>query len=426
MKYLKITNKGELDIRLVCLLGGTSKTGREDTIGKYGSGMKYTLAYLLRNNIDFHIYSGKRKCKIKTEIENIRGIDFEIICIDGERTSITTKMGPDFECWHTIREVYSNALDEGEATHEVVTKLTSEENKTSIYIQVTNEVQKVIDNWDKYFVHDLKPMCETQDFKIYPGGESLKIYKQGVLIHETKETKALFSYDVFNADINELREYRGSPSYAVVKCLCEANAKVIQYFLEHVREDVYEGKDTFDYDWYMSWRGKWVETIGSAKFITQKSIDEIRARGIQIDSADYIVVPKAVYKALTKQFPGTGGLYQVQKGQEFMEHYDPIVENRVKEGLAVLEAANYIFHPELTFKFGYFEDKNVQARVSMQDKVVCISNTFLNKPVFEICCILVEENEHFITGYQDNSREMQNYLFKNWVKLMLKEAEIEV
>ena len=48
MKYLKIQNKGELDIRLVALMGGSTKTNDRYKIGKFGTGLKYTLAFLFR------------------------------------------------------------------------------------------------------------------------------------------------------------------------------------------------------------------------------------------------------------------------------------------------------------------------------------------------------------------------------------------
>jgi hypothetical protein len=64
MKYLKIQNNGELDIRLVALMGGTTKANDLYKIGQFGTGLKYTLAYLFRNNIDFKILSGANKVDV--------------------------------------------------------------------------------------------------------------------------------------------------------------------------------------------------------------------------------------------------------------------------------------------------------------------------------------------------------------------------
>lgn len=115
MKYLKITNNGELDIRLVALMGGTTKSKDKFKIGQFGTGLKYTLAFLYRNNLDFKIFVGTDEVKLHTEKEIIRNETFEIICINGQRTSITTKMGEDWLAWMIVRELWCNALDEGGA-----------------------------------------------------------------------------------------------------------------------------------------------------------------------------------------------------------------------------------------------------------------------------------------------------------------------
>jgi hypothetical protein len=427
MKFLKIQNKGLLDIRLIALMGGgTTKSGNSYAIGRFGTGLKYTLAFLFRNNLAFKIFVGQEEIKINTEIEQIGDTTFEIICINGHRTSITTQMGQEWRPWMICRELYCNALDEGEASHEVTTNAVGTEGKTTFYIQVDTQIQDVINNWDKYFIQNKTPMFVNDNCRIYPGGDSLRLYKNGVLILEDGKTRSLFAYDLLEAEINELREFKGSKSYTVAKCLAQADRKVASYFLENIKDSYYEGSHEMDFEWYLTFNPAWGEVIGQAKLITQKSLDDIRARGIEMDGKDYIIVPKNVYKTLTKQFEGVGALRVAQKGAEFFEHYDPIVENRVKEALTVLEHCDYIFHPDLEFVFGYFEDRNVGARINLDEKKVYISNTFLSKSVFEICYILAEENEHFLTGFHDCSRELQTHFLKLWMQRLLKEHEVEL
>jgi hypothetical protein len=123
MKYLKIQNDGLLDIRLVALMGGTTKSNDKYKIGQFGTGLKYTLAYLFRSNLDFKIFVGTEEIKLHIEKEVIRDEDFEIICINGNRTSITTRMGEDWEAWMIIRELWCNALDEGGPFREVTSEM---------------------------------------------------------------------------------------------------------------------------------------------------------------------------------------------------------------------------------------------------------------------------------------------------------------
>lgn len=279
MKYLKIQNDGLLDIRLVALMGGTTKSKDKYKIGQFGTGLKYTLAYLFRNNLDFEIFVGTEPIAITTESEIIREEKFDIICINGHRTSITTKMGEDWEAWMIVRELWCNALDESGAIRDVSEDPCGEEGKTTFYIQIDNQLQKVLDNWSKYFIHSQEPIFENQEFALYPAGDHMCIYKNGVLIREIREEKSVFSYDYKSADINELREFRGAVGMVVAWALCGADEKAAKYFLENVTEKHYEGHSSMDYNWWRSFNDKWKNVIGSAKLIYPKILEDLKARG---------------------------------------------------------------------------------------------------------------------------------------------------
>lgn len=426
MKYLKIENNGILDIRLVALMGGTTKAADRYKIGQFGTGLKYTLAFLFRNNLAFKIFAGTEEVKIHTEVENIRGESFEIICINGQRTSITTRMGEDWEAWMIIRELWCNALDEGGALKEVTTQEIGTEGKTTFYIQVDNQVQKILDNWHKYFIHDQQAIFENQECALYPAGDKFCIYKQGVLIYEHEEEKSVFSYDFKSADINELREFRGSPSQAIVNSLAGADETAARYFLENVRDDHFEGSTTMDYNWYRSFGEPWRKVIGNAKLLYKKVLDDIKARGSSPDETSLLVVPERLYKFLTHQFEGIGALHVASKVGDFYEDYDHEIENKIKQGLVILEACEYPMHPELEFVYGFFEDKRTLAKVSLNDKKVFISKTFLQKPLSAIVAMLIEENEHFNTGFEDHTREFQQHFIDLYTRELLKRNALEV
>lgn len=427
MKYLKIQNNGELDIRLVALMGGTTKANDKYKIGQFGTGLKYTLAFLYRNNLDFKIFVGNDEVKLHTEIETIRNEEFEIICINGQRTSITTRMGEDWEAWMIVRELWCNALDEGGAAKDVTETPIGEEGKTIFYIQADSQIQSVLSNWDKYFIHEVAPMFKNETYAIYPAGEHLCIYKQGVLIYESKTSKSLFCYDVANADINELREFKGSINCEIATALSRCNETVASYFLENITEDYYEGSNHMDYEWYLGkWSAAWTTAIGNAKIVYNKAVENAAARGIEIDTVANIVVPEIVYKALTNKFPGIGALRVAGKAKEFLEHYDPLIENKVKQALTILEACNYIMHPDLDFVYGFFEDKRIQGMINFEQKKVYISNTLLQRPLFDVITTIVEENEHFNTNMSDNTREFQQHFIDLYTRALLAEHEVEI
>lgn len=424
MKYLKIKNNGILDIRLVALMGGTTKANNEFKIGQFGTGLKYTLAWLTRNNIDFHIYLGNQKVEVKTEQEIIGENIFNIICINGNRTSITDKMGLEWEAWMIIRELWCNALDEGGQKREITENIIAHDNCTCFYIQLTSEIKDIVKNWEKYFIHEQTPIFNSENHAIYAGGDDLRIYKQGVLIKEMKGKKSLFSYDMKNATINELREYYGSIGHVIFKCLQYTDSQTIQYFLENVSDKHYEGSNDIDYNWYESFGKIWKETIGTSKLITKEALKRIRERGVNIDTTGLVIVPEKIYEALTSQIEGIGALRISAKIKEFYETYSSASDNKIKQGLVILEEAGYNFSPELKFIYGVFGDKNIWAQVNLDTKEVLISENIADKSLFEVVTTLIEENEHFKTGKEDCSREFQQHFINLYTNQLLSNSKI--
>lgn len=74
-KYLRISSQGEIEEKAFTLIGASSKRGDNTKIGYFGSGLKYSIAWLLRNKIDFKIFSGYRPINVSGGVQKsiIRG-----------------------------------------------------------------------------------------------------------------------------------------------------------------------------------------------------------------------------------------------------------------------------------------------------------------------------------------------------------------
>jgi hypothetical protein len=381
MKYLKIQNNGELDIRLVALMGGTTKANDRFKIGQFGTGLKYTLAFLFRKNLSFKIFSGEQQINLSIQKETIKEDVFEIVCINENRTSITTKMGLEWSAWMIIRELWCNALDEGgELKEEVYSEdefLIGEAGKTTFFIQISDEIQEVLDNWGNYFAHGNNKIFESEEHCIYPGGDKLRLYKNGVLIYQNPDVKSLFSYDIKNAEINELREFKGSVSLEVFEALRNPNEDVISIFLSEVKEHHYEGSQ-LDYDWFTSFASIWQKTIGEKK-VYYKSYSDGESAGFENaeNMANVINLPKKVYKALTKQFEGIGAVGFSDNKVEFFEVPNVAVSQKIESLLLVLIDAGYVYDTEIKFVTGLFQDKTTLMGTGKKNKKVLVSNNIL-------------------------------------------------
>jgi hypothetical protein len=428
MKYLKIQNDGELDIRLVALMGGTTKASDKYKIGQFGTGLKYTLAYLFRSNISFKIFTGESPVDLKTETERIKDTDFEIICIDGHRTSITTQMGSQWTAWMIIRELWCNALDEGGYSKDVVhdeSSLVGSPGKSTFYIQLTPDIQQVLDDWKSYFIHHDYPLWETEDYAIYANSNKgkLKLYKHGVLIYQHANLESLFYYDIKGAEINELREFKGSISYEIFNALASPNEAVISHFLTNITEDHYEGSE-LDYGWFTSFANVWKETIGNRR-ISHGSHSYYDGEG-GLDLSNIIKLPKRVYTALTKDFEGIGVYTMADDETEFYEVPNAQIKSRVDEQIKILAESGYSIDPEVKIRFGLFSDTNKKSSATRKKKQILISEVCLKVKDDVLISILIENYEYMKLSCDKKSGDFYRHFINLYTRQLLAGREIEI
>ena len=423
MKYLKIQNDGLLDIELIYLMGGTTKANDKYKIGQFGTGLKYTLSYLLRNNILFKIFIGEKEIKITSKKKIIRDTEFDIIYINNQKSGITTNMGMDWEAWMIIRELWCNALDEDNGLFEVVEKFKPIKDKTQYYIQLTGDILKVYDNWNKYFIHDKTPIMNCKKYAIYEGGESLRCYKNGVLVHEIEERKSVFSYDIKDADLDELRRLKYSAGHEIAECFPTFNKKTIEILLNNIK-DTYEETMDFSGWWNTEYKGEWKEALGNAKFVDYETYDRIIGKYPDLENQAIVKVPKGLFKKLLKSFPSISLLQASDKLNEFFETYSDKLNDKTKKCIQILESVGYFIDPNLKIITGVFGNKSIIAQVNFDDKEIRLNQDLENMSDSDLIVCLIEENEHYKTGYEDFTREFQNHFIKLYSNLLLKDVKV--
>ena len=215
-KYFVIENSGEIDVRLLHLLGATTKGDAKDKIGIFGSGAKYAIAQALRQNVSIRVTSGKKVLKFKTKKYSVRGNAIEqlVIGVEGEKsveTSITTGMGEQDwkDPWYIIREFVSNALDEGgkdTCLPREAEDITPEPDKTKVYIEATPAIKDVVTNLYKYIRIREPGIASVEGYGriLRPIGEKCRVYKRGIFVLELPEV-GIYDYDMTGLQLNESR-----------------------------------------------------------------------------------------------------------------------------------------------------------------------------------------------------------------------------
>jgi hypothetical protein len=227
MKYIKVTNKTENVNRLrLEKLGFSSKRDVEETIGQFGSGIKFAPIAAIRKGMEF-VFSGnddKGSYNLSYIIKDDEGIPSVYYKYDDyeKPSSFTADAGllsweSDFQIY---REIVANAIDESKITGEPwdisivdVDKIEAIDGEFSVYITATEEMIDINNNFDKYFSVNRVPIWEKFGVKIYkPIDNRFRAYCKGVLVYVDKDMdtdgnylSGFFDYEFSNLTLNEER-----------------------------------------------------------------------------------------------------------------------------------------------------------------------------------------------------------------------------
>ena len=90
-------------------------------------------------------------------------------------------MGKDWHFWQAIREIYCNAIDEGNSGFSFVNEPEPVENETHFYISANSMAHEFVSNFDNYFATNKKVLFECEEGRILEKTvEHANIYRKGI------------------------------------------------------------------------------------------------------------------------------------------------------------------------------------------------------------------------------------------------------
>ena len=205
MNYIYFENDGEINKNYITLLGVSTKEDDSTKIGFWGSGLKYALATLLRNNVSVKIFTGEKEVKITKTKVKIESQTVDVISVDGQKTSITTRAGKDWELWFAIREIHSNQIDCGNNKIELSNKPEGKKGTTRIYLELTDDINEITRNYDKYFSFKREKLFSNKHGSIMAKTGSM--YRRGIRANSRENYNTIWDYDMLNIEINESRVF---------------------------------------------------------------------------------------------------------------------------------------------------------------------------------------------------------------------------
>ena len=243
-------NDGEIDPLSLVTMGASVKS-KDSPIGYFGTGLKFAMASILRMGGEIEIFIGEKKYIVETRSTEIRGQDFDLIYIDGERAGYTTQLGRDWEPWMAYRELHSNALDEPNYEIDHGEPPAPKTGETQIRVW-ENKIQEEFYTRDKTFI-ETEPLFTVKNVEFHPGSGEKFIYYRGVKVGAF-ERPTMFRYNILNgltltedrtiahnwaADGEISRAIKGIEDVDVISSILTCNKK----FMEH---DIQHGRQTYD------------------------------------------------------------------------------------------------------------------------------------------------------------------------------------
>lgn len=421
MKFIRIKNNGLIEPQALHLVGASTKRNDNTKIGQFGSGNKYALAYLLRNGYEVKIFSGLNEIKIETKPDNFRGQDFNVIYINGEKTSITTEMGKDWEFWQALRELYCNSIDEGGHSLDFMGKIEPIENETHFYIDTKKDVLEFVSNFDNYFATNKKVLFECEYGRILEkSGTTANVYRKGIRCFQTNKN-SIFDYDFKEISIDENR--------------------LIKYFWqidEKVWDLIYrcDNKEVIMTALHNSHDHNFIEgCISDVSSINSSGASEVFKECIKaINTApkgmagllkpdeieNHVIVPSKVFASFRGIIgdENVGDKFKVNKrGGMFRE-----IESTLLYDRTLLEATDFLkecgYEIPYLIQIAIFDNKEILG-CAYQDKIV-ISDICMERGINEVVNTIIEEIIHLKYGVMDETRAFQTAIITEFIGYMKK------
>lgn len=411
MNYLKITNDGLMDPHALSLMGASTKRGDAGKIGFFGTGNKYALAKFLSMGLAVKIYSGTDEISVTTKTVRLGDKSFDVVLIDGQQTSITTEMGPTWETWQAIREVYSNAMDEGNATIELASQMEPEAGRTHYYVERNNEIQEIMDSFDEYFATKREPLFSSEFGSIYQNGTAT-LYRKGIRCSpQMPLVSSQCDYDLPDIPINEERLaafnwQTGEPFWRMAFNLDDASV-FARIFTSAAESGTFESLFVSSLTNFPATASHQVEQWLASRLIATL---EMRPLMSKYEQSEALWLPADMFSRLVqdygpaklklpKSISGTGNHYRVSEPTAAQQHAINTALTRAKGmGLDI----------PYTVIVAEFANKSLLGLADQKEGRIVLAETVFSKGDVTVLETILEEWIHLKHDAPDNTREFQD------------------
>ena len=382
---ISFKNPGLIDLLSITTFGASVKESK-NPIGQFGTGLKYAIAVLLRNDCPVYLLVGKDQYVFGMKPQRIRGKEFELVTMMNSETmeetlcGFTTELGKGWELWMAYRELACNCMDEGGA---IVSRSYDDSEEGHTCFQVYGEkFVEIYDDRTKYILEGPASIrTEKLNIRFQP---SQHVYYRSIRVSELQKP-AIFEYNIQRTlELTEDRtmKYPHILEELVVKAVCESTDEDFIRAVVMAADGTYEHSLGFLY--YGSYFGETFKKVMIEEGVRNRSLVNASALAAlkMLDKAAFMPVPTLLSK---------------------------VQEGTFKRAVKFCQSIGF---PVLEFPIIVVD--------SLGDTVLgsAIGETsYISIRVFELggakmlASTMIEEYLHLKHGYQDCSRELQQFLF---------------
>ena len=444
-KYIKISNRSDNVSRIALeKLGLSTKRNDPDSIGQFGSGIKYAPIAALRKGLEwiFTGYDNKGAYTLKYKVEQEDGIDCIVYDYGDYKKASSFTIDAGVLSWENsfqiYREAVANAIDEANLTDTSWTKEIVDEKDIapelgvfSVYITASPALMDIFNHHNKYFLNEREYIYSNgsgyRSFNIYNAYDSeFYVYSKSVLVHSDEEVSCIFNYELQAVRLNEMRTVADEwqMNYMISNGIAECDdRKVIAKYIRSslLGEDVHEWSLSASLissaDVSNTWCDVWHDLYGDNCIMlsTQESLSASIIHFVKEKGMKYQIQPvEFMYELLKKANVAT---LESIAGEAVNYDIDTEIEKYPKLIKAIEIAAR--------FDSGIAKERhNIACFISKQTDVVLgltinngaagkqmliEKNHITNAPIEEIVGTLIHEYDHYSTGYQDGNFEGRKF-----------------
>ena len=383
MNTVSFQNKGLIDPLAISTFGISAKEN-DAAIGFFGTGLKYAIAILLREGCGITIMRGTEEIVFSTITREVRGKDFDIVCMNGEPMGFTLELGKTWKLWQAFRELYCNTLDECGET--LGNRVALDEDSTTIIVRGEAFYKEYVNREQTLLMGKPDYVIDHGQLEIHnkPGG---KIYYQGIRVGAF-ERQSIFTYNILSSiDLTEDRTIKDMGQVnAVIRgaLLRSTDKKMIEKFLS-APQDSHEA--TVDLNWYEMPGEYFMDAVANIPF---QKIENGTVLALYRKHREKSKIPEPIedLTVIEKE--------QLKKAIDFahcldfpVDSFPIIITNDLADTCLGMVLGNDIYIARRTFMMG--------------TKMVAAT--------------LIEEYIHIEKGFLDCQYPMQNFLFEKIVSL---------